>query len=152
MSTIRVSRHVNAPPERVYRALIDAEAVQTWRVPTGMTSEVHVFEPWEGGAIRISLTYEEPTGTGKTTAHTDTYHGRFVQLVPNEQMVETVEFETGDMAMQGEMTIAITLGDTDGGTEIVAVHDGVPPGVSVEDNEAGWQDSLGKLAALVEAG
>jgi uncharacterized protein YndB with AHSA1/START domain len=152
MSTTRVNQHVNAPRERVYRALLDADAVQAWRVPTGMTSEVHTFEPREGGAIRISLTYEEPTGTGKTTAHTDTYHGRFVKLVPNEQVVETVEFETGDMAMQGEMTITITLADSDGGTEIVAVHDGVPTGVAPEANEAGWRDSLGKLAALVEAG
>ena len=152
MSTTTVSQFVNAPRERVYRALLDADAVQAWRVPTGMTSEVHDFEPWEGGAIRISLTYEKPTGTGKTTAHTDTYHGRFVKLVPDEQVVETVEFETGDLAMQGEMTIAITLGDADGGTEVVAVHDGLPPGLTLGDNEAGWRDSLGKLAALVEAG
>jgi uncharacterized protein YndB with AHSA1/START domain len=152
MSTTRISHHVNAPRERVYRALLDTDAVQAWRVPAGMTSEVHVFEPREGGAIRISLTYEEPTRTGKTTAHTDTYHGRFVKLVPNEQVVETVAFETDDMAMQGEMTITITLSDVDGGTEVVAVHDGVPAGVAAADNEAGWRDSLGKLAALVEAG
>ena len=151
MSTTRVSQHVNAPRERVYRALLDAEAVQAWMVPTGMTSEVHAFEPREGGAIRISLTYEEPTGAGKTTAHTDTYHGRFVKLVPNEQVVETVAFETSDLAMRGEMTIAITLADADGGTEVVAVHNGLPPGVPAADNEAGWRDSLGKLAALVEA-
>jgi uncharacterized protein YndB with AHSA1/START domain len=152
MSTTRVIRFVNAPRERVYRALLDAEAVRTWMVPTGMTSEVHAFEPRAGGAIRISLTYEEPIGTGKTTAHTDTSHGRFVELVPNERVVETVEFETEDPAMQGEMTIAITLADTDGGTKVVAVHDGLPPGLSLADNEAGWRESLGKLAALVEAG
>jgi uncharacterized protein YndB with AHSA1/START domain len=137
MSTTRVNQHVNAPRERVYRALLDADAVQAWRVPAGMTSEVHTFEPWEGGAVRISLTYEEPTRTGKTTAHTDTYHGRFVKLVPNEQVVETVEFETGDMAMQGEMTIAITLADADGGTDVGAVHDGVPPGVRPKTTRPG---------------
>ena len=126
MSSTRVSRHINAPQERVYRALLDAEAVRTWMVPTGMTSEAHAFEPWEGGAIHISLTYEEPTGAGKTTAHTDTYHGGFVKLAPNERVVETVEFETDDPAMQGEMTIAMTLADAEGGTEIVAVHDGLP--------------------------
>lgn len=152
MSTTRVCRHVKAPRERVYRALIDADAVKTWMVPTGMISEVDTFEPREGGAIRISLTYDAPTGAGKTTSHTDTYHGRFVKLVPNEQMVEVVEFETGDAAMHGEMTITITLADADGGTEVVALHDGLPPGVPAEDNDAGWRDSLGKLAALVEAG
>jgi len=89
--------------------------------------------------------------TGKTTAHTDTYHGRFVKLVPNEKVVEVVEFETADPALQGEMTITYELADADGGTEIVAVHDGLPPGVPAADNELGWRLSLAKLAALVEA-
>jgi uncharacterized protein YndB with AHSA1/START domain len=74
---------------------------------------------------------DAPTGTGKTSARTDTYHGRFVQLLPNERVVEVDEFETADPAMRGEMTITITLSDADdGGTDLVAVHDDVPPGVS----------------------
>src|SRR5882762_10847800 len=102
MSSTRISRHVNAPREIVYRALLDARAVATWMVPTGMTSQVHEFDAREGGSFRISLTYNEPTATGKTTAHTDTFHGRFVKLVTNEQVVEVVEFETTDPAMSGE--------------------------------------------------
>jgi uncharacterized protein YndB with AHSA1/START domain len=121
-------------------------------VPTGMTSHVHRFEPSQGGLFRISLTYDMPTGTGKTTAHTDTYHGRFVELVPDEKVVEVVEFETADPAMRGEMTITITLTDTGGGTDVLAVHDKLPPGLSAADNEIGWRSSLAKLAALVERG
>jgi uncharacterized protein YndB with AHSA1/START domain len=143
---------VNAPRAIVYRALLDARAVATWMVPTGMTSHVHAFDAREGGSFRISLTYDEPTGTGKTTAHTDTYHGRFVKLVTNEQVVEVVEFETTDLALGGEMTITITLTDAVGGTEILAVHDGLPPGVPIGDNETGWREALEKLATLVEAG
>ncbi len=152
MSSTRISLRINAPRARVYRALLDARAIATWKVPTGMTCHVHAFEAREGGSFRISLTYDAPTGTGKTTAHTDTYHGRFVKLVPDEQIVEAVEFETADPTMRGEMTIAITLVDADGGTDVLAVHDGLPPGVPPADNEAGWRSSLGKLAALVEAG
>jgi uncharacterized protein YndB with AHSA1/START domain len=152
MSSTRISRHVNAPRASVYRALLDARAVATWMVPTGMTSHVHAFDPREGGSFRISLTYDAPTEIGKTTAHTDTYHGRFVKLVTNEQVVEVVEFETADPAMRGEMTITIVLADADGGTEVLAVHDGLPPGLSTTDNETGWRLSLEKLAALVEAG
>ena len=129
MSSTRIRRHINAPRATVYRALLDADAVATWMVPTGMTSHVHAFDPREGGSFRISLTYDAPTGTGKTTAHTDTYHGHFVKLVPNEQVVEVVEFETADPALRGEMTITITLADADGGTDVLAVHDGLPPGV-----------------------
>src|SRR5687768_3032388 len=120
-------------------------------VPTGMTSHVHAFDPREGGSFRISLTYDEPTREGKTTGHTDTYHGRFVKLVPNEKVVEVLEFETTDPALQGEMTMTIDLADADGGTEVIAVHDGLPPGVPPADNELGWRLSLGKLAALLEA-
>src|SRR5688572_342134 len=107
-------------------------------VPTGMTSQVHVFDAREGGSFRISLTYESTSGTGKTSAHTDTYHGRFVELVPDERIVEVMEFETADPAMQGQMTMTITLADADGGTELVAVHDGLPRGLSPADNETGW--------------
>jgi uncharacterized protein YndB with AHSA1/START domain len=147
----RITLHVNAPRASVYRALLDAQAVATWMVPDGMSSHVHAFDAREGGAFRISLTYDAPTGTGKTTAQTDTFHGRFVKLVPNEQVVEAVEFETADPAMQGEMTITITLADANGGTDLLAVHDNLPPGLSPADNETGWRMSLGKLAALVEA-
>ncbi len=119
-------------------------------VPNGMTSHVHSFDAREGGTFRISLTYDSQSRQGKTTAHTDTYHGRFVKLVPDEQVVEVVEFETSDPSMQGEMTITFTLNDAEGGTDIVAVHDRLPTGVSVADNEMGWRMSLEKLAALVE--
>jgi uncharacterized protein YndB with AHSA1/START domain len=152
MSSTRISRHVNAPRAIVYRALLDASAVSKWKVPDGMTSHVHEFDAREGGSFRISLTYNAPSGTGKTTGHTDTYHGRFVKLVPNEQVVEVDEFETADPALRGKMTITITLAEADGDTDVLAVHDGLPPGVSTADNETGWRMALAKLAALVEAG
>lgn len=149
--TTRVARRMNAPRSRVYRALLDARAVATWMVPDGMTSRVHAFDAREGGAFRISLTYEEPTGSGKTSAHTDTYHGRFVELVPDERVVEVMEFETTDPAMRGEMTVTFTLEDAHGGTELHAVHDRVPAGIAPADNDTGWRMALDKLAALVES-
>src|SRR5882672_9916047 len=94
---------------------------------------------------RISLTYDAPTGKGKTTAQTDTFHGRFVKLVTNEQVAYVVEFETTDPAQRGEMTITIALADADGGTDVFAVHDRLPPGLSAADNETGWRMSLEKL-------
>jgi uncharacterized protein YndB with AHSA1/START domain len=117
-----------------------------------MTCQVHEFDAREGGSFRISLTYDEPTGTGKTRSHTDTYHGRFVKLVPDEEVVEVNEFETADPALRGEMTVAITLADARGGTELHAVHDKLPHGLSPRDNEIGWRMALAKLAALVEQG
>jgi uncharacterized protein YndB with AHSA1/START domain len=121
-------------------------------VPTGMTSQVHAFDARVGGSFRISLTYDTPTGAGKSSAHTDTYHGRFVDLVPNERVVQVMEFETADPAMRGEMKVTFTLSDADGATDVLAVHENVPPGISPADNETGWGMALDKLAALVEQG
>jgi len=126
MRSTRISRHINAPRSLVYRALLDAGAIAKWKVPDGMTSEVHEFEAREGGSIRVSLTYVENSGAGKTRSHTDTYHGRFVRLVTNERVVEVEEFETSDPALRGEMTITITLADADGGTDLFALHEGLP--------------------------
>jgi uncharacterized protein YndB with AHSA1/START domain len=151
-TSTRTTRHVNAPRAHVYRALLDPRAVATWRVPMGMTSHVHVFDAREGGVFSISLTDDEPTGTGKTTAHTDTDHGHFVTLVPDERVVEVMAFETADAAMRGEMTVTFRLTEAGGGTDVLAVHDHLPPGVSPADNETGWRMALDTLAAFVEAG
>lgn len=151
MRSTRLVRRLHAPRGRVYRALLEAADVASWMVPDGMTSRVHEYDARVGGRFRVSLTYDAPTGTGKTTAHTDTYHGRFVELVPDARVVEVLEFETADPAMRGEQTITFELADVDGATELVAVHDRLPPGLSPADNELGWSMSLDKLAALVEA-
>ena len=151
-TSTRAVRHVKAARANVYRALLDPRAVAQWKVPDGMTCRVHEFDAREGGSFRISLSYDEQTGTGKTTSHTDTYHGHFIKLVPNEEIVEVDEFETNDPAMRGEMTVTFKLTDADGGTDVLAVHDNLPPGVSPADNETGWRMALDKLAALVEAG
>ena len=147
-------RHLRAPRERVYAAFLDPEAVRRWKVPEGMSCQIHSFEAHEGGTYRVSLTYDAPLAAGKTTGATDTYHGRFVRLVPNRRIVEEDEFETDDPAMQGEMTIIIELSDAhrDGflGTDLVAVHEGLPRGLSRADNDLGWRMALEKLAALVE--
>jgi uncharacterized protein YndB with AHSA1/START domain len=151
MSSTRLSCHIDAPRDKVYRALIDAKAIATWMVPDGMTCKIHEHDGREGGTFRISLTYDAPTGAGKSSAQTDTYHGRYVRLVPNELVVEAVEFETTDPGMQGEMLITFQLSDAAGGTDVAAVHDRLPSGLSNEDNELGWRSSLAKLVALVEA-
>ena len=152
MASTRTRRHINAPRAMVYNVLLDANAIATWRVPNGMTSYVHEFNAHEGGSFRVSLTYDAATGTGKTNLHTDTYHGRFVALVPNEKVIEVIEFETTDPALYGAMTITTILADAEGGTEILIVHEGIPSGLSTTENEIGTQMSLARLAALVETG
>lgn len=151
-SATRLSNQIQAPRSRVYRALIDPVAIAIWMVPDDMTSHVHFCEAREGGSFRISLSYDAPTTMGKTSAQTDTYHGHFVRLVPDKEVVEVMEFETADESMRGEMTVTFTLTDSQGGTRVDAVHDHLPSGLSAADNELGWRMSLEKLKSLVETG
>jgi uncharacterized protein YndB with AHSA1/START domain len=152
MRATRVHRRIDAPRAAVFRLLLDPDAIARWKVPDGMTARIHEFAPREGGTLRVSLTYDAPTGTGKTAAHTDSYHGRFVRIVPDEMVVEEDEFETADASLQGAMTSTITLADAPGGgTDVVGLHEGLPPGVRLEDNEVGWRMALEKLAALAES-
>ena len=150
VTTTRVSRSLRAPRAAVYRALLDPGAVARWKVPEGMTCVVHEFDAREGGTLRVSLTYDEPGPQGKTTAHTDTYRGRFVRLVPDTEVVQAVAFDTDDPDVRGEMTITYRLEDVPGGTLVTGLHADLPPGVSAAENEVGWTMSLRKLAALVE--
>lgn len=155
MYSTQVSRHVNASRPAVYRALLDADALARWRVPAGMSGRVHEFDAREGGRFRVSLTYDAPTGTGtgtgKSASHTDTYHGHFAKLVPDEEVVEVLEFETEDPALRGTMTMTTTLSDADGGTDVLIVHEGIPDAVPAADNETGTRMALANLARLVEA-
>jgi uncharacterized protein YndB with AHSA1/START domain len=151
MYSMRVSGHVDAPRPAVYRALLDAGAIAKWRVPEGMTSTVHEFNATEGGTFRISLSYEAPDAVGKSIANTDTYHGRFLTLLQDEQVVEEFEFETDNPEMHGTITMTTLLTDADGGTDVVIVHDGMPDAVSAADNELGTRMALEKLAKLVRA-
>jgi uncharacterized protein YndB with AHSA1/START domain len=151
MATTRVLKHIEAPPRRVYRALIDPAAVQQWMVPDGMSSEVHSFEARVGGTFRITLTYDERSESGKSRGNEDSFRGRFVKLIPDREVVQVIEFESEHPDITGEMTITYSLTDApEGGTNLVGIHENLPPGLSPEENEVGWQMSIDKLARLVE--
>ncbi len=149
MYSTRVTGHVHASRSEVYRALLDPDAVAAWRVPHGMTATVHEYDVREGGAFRVSLTYDDDE-TGKSGGHTDTYAGRFTRLVPDEQVVEVSSFETDDPALATEMTMTTTLVDAGDGTDVTILHEGIPDAVPPADNEAGTRMALANLARLLE--
>jgi uncharacterized protein YndB with AHSA1/START domain len=148
MYTTSVSWLVRAPRADVYRALLDPRAVETWRVPDDMTAEVLEFDAREEGRFRVRLRYEDGR-TGKA-GDGDLYAGFFQRLVPDQQVVEVVEFESDDETVGGQMTLTTTLSDVDEGTLVELLHEGVPDGVPAEQNEAGSRMALAKLAAYVE--
>ena len=151
MTSTKVSRIITAPRKAVYRALTDPEALAKWRAPDGMTAKMHEFDARPDGRYRMSLTYADPKGApGKTTADTDTFEGRFIELVPDEKVVEAIVFEADDPKFSGEMTQTSSLADAEGGTLVTILHENLPAGVRPEDNELGTTMALRKLAALVE--
>jgi hypothetical protein len=106
-----------------------------------MTSRVHAFDPREGGFFRISLTYVAPTTAGKTDARTDTYYGTFMKLVPDQEVVESLAFETADPAFASRMTITTTLIDADGDTDVACRSRGCPAacGWPTTNSARGWR-------------
>lgn len=139
-----------APPEVIYQAMLDPKLLEKWRVPDGMQMQVHQFDPSVNGKFRISLIYDDPNATGKSGKSTDTYHGYFKTLIPNQKIVETMEFESKGPEFAGEMTVTTDLIAKNGGTEMVATHENLPQAVPEDQNEVGWKMSLTKLAKLLE--
>jgi uncharacterized protein YndB with AHSA1/START domain len=140
-NTIRLHRVLRAPPERVYRAFLDREAMTKWLPPHGFTGKVHSMDAKVGGSYRMSFTN---FGTGASHA----FGGKYVELVPNERMRYTDRFE--DPNLPGEMTTTVVLKKVSVGTDVSIVQEGVPAAIPPEACHLGWQESLGALAALVE--
>lgn len=143
---------IRAPPQSIYRAFLDPRAVAAWRPPRGMTARIESFEPRPGGIYRMAFIYTEPSPEvrGKTSAHADVVQGQFVELVPNQRIVERVEFESDDPAFSGAMTITTTLTPVPGGTEVRFTCENVPPGIRPEHHERGMASTLENLAAFTE--
>ncbi len=120
LASTLVSKFVKAPRKAVYRAFLDRDALATWLPPNNMTGYVDVFEPREGGRFRITLTYQdvEHSVAGKTSQHSDTVRGRFVELIPDTKVVEVVEFESQKPEFAGELRIIVSLAGVDGGTQV----------------------------------
>lgn len=148
----KVSRVIKASREAVYNAFVDPEYVVRWLAPDNMRAEVHAFDAREGGLFRMSLTYIDPAQSpgGKTTQDKDTFKGRFAELVPNEKVMEIIEFESEDPRFAGEMIMTVSLADVKEGTEVTLLFEDIPAGIRPEDNDEGSRQSLRKLAALLE--
>jgi uncharacterized protein YndB with AHSA1/START domain len=149
--TDTASHFVAAPSERVYAALVDAEALAAWLPPKGMTGRFERFDPRPGGSYRLVLTYADTaTSTGKAAADPDIVEARFVDLVPGARVVQAVDFVSDDPRYAGTMSMTWELTPVDGGTRVDVTADDVPDGISAEDHAAGLTSSLQNLADHLE--
>jgi uncharacterized protein YndB with AHSA1/START domain len=140
-STIRLHRVLKAPPERVYRAFLDADANAKWLPPNGFTCKVHQLDARVGGSYKMSF-------TNFTTGSSHSFGGKYLELVPNERIRHTDAFD--NPGMPGSMTTTIELKKVFCGTELNVTQEGIPDAIPPEMCYLGWQDSLVLLAKLVE--
>lgn len=139
--TIRLHRVIRTTPEKLYRALLEADALTKWMPPFGFTAKVHHLEAKVGGTFRMSFTN---FGTGSSHS----FGGTYLELVPHERLRYTDKFD--DPNLPGELLVTVSLKKVLCGTEVHIEQSGVPAVIPAEMCYLGWQESLTQLAQLVE--
>jgi uncharacterized protein YndB with AHSA1/START domain len=139
--TVQLHRVLRAPPERVYRAFLDAAALSKWLPPHGFTCQVHAMDAKIGGAFRMSF-------TNFSSGHSHSFGGEYLALESGRRIVYTDRFD--DPNLPGELKVTVALEAVSCGTDLKVVQEGVPEVIPVEMCYLGWQESLAQLAALVE--
>ena len=140
-NTVRFHRVLKAPPERIYRAFLDPDAMNKWLPPNGFTGRVHEMDARVGGGYRMSF-------TNFSTGGSHAFGGKFIELVPNERLVYTDCFD--DPNLPGTMKTTVVLRPVSCGSEIEIAQEGIPEVIPPEMCYLGWQESLTQLAMLVE--
>ena len=139
--TVRFHRVLRAPPERIYRAFLDPDAMAKFLPPHGFTGRMLEMDARVGGIYRMQF-------TNFSSGHTHAFGGKYLELVPNEKIVNTDIFD--DPNLPGQMITTISLKAVSCGTELTAVQEGIPEAIPVEMCYLGWQETLQLLAQLVE--
>jgi len=140
--TVRLHRVLRTTPERLYRAFLDPDAMAKWLPPHGFTGKVHHLDARVGGSYRMSF-------TNFTTGQSHAFGGEYLELLPNERLCYTDQFD--DPNLPGEMQTTVSLRPVLGATELSIVQEGIPEAIPTEMCYLGWQESLTLLAKLVEA-
>ena len=138
--TIRLHRVLNAPPARVFKAFLDADARAKWLPPYGFTGKLHESDARVGGKYRMSFT-NFSTGTSHS------FGGEYLELRPSEKLRYADRFD--DPNLPGTMEVTVTFKKVSVGTELEVVQAGIPDVIPPEACYLGWQESLDQLVKLV---
>ena len=141
-NTVKLHRVLKAPPERVYKAFLDPDAMAKWLPPHGFTGKVHEMNATVGGIYKMSF-------TNFSSGQSHSFGGEYLELEPSKRIKNTDRFD--DPNLPGEMVTTVDLRQTMVGTEVNITQEGIPDAIPVEACYLGWQESLTLLAQLVEA-
>ncbi|OJX71249.1 MAG: ATPase [Micrococcales bacterium 73-13] len=147
----RASRLVRRAPAAVFAAMVDPQALLRWLPPEGMSGRFEHADIRPGGSYRLVLTYADASGRGKASEDSDVADVRFVEIVPVERIVQTVDFPSEDAGYAGTMTMTWELRPAPDGTLVELRAEHVPPGISAADHAVGMASSLANLAGYVES-
>lgn len=151
MRVDRATRFISAPPETVYAAFVDPQAIVRWLPPNGATAILQQFEPRPDGAIRMTLIFKTADGTKrKTTNDSDDVVGRFTKLIYPTAIEQEFTFISDDPQFSGLMTMTWSFIGQQGGTRVAVEARDVPKGVKPDEHQAGMNSSLANLSAYVE--
>lgn len=149
--TDRATLLVHVQRDAVFTALTRSDALLTWLPPKGMRGRFERFDMRSGGGYRLVLTYDDDANApGKSSADSDVADVRISQIDPGERVVQEVEFEADDPALQGTMVMEWRLRSVDEGTIVEIVASNVPKGIRARDHAEGITSSLANLAAYLE--
>ncbi|EMT50279.1 activator of Hsp90 ATPase 1 family protein [Brevibacillus borstelensis AK1] len=150
--TDTASRIIKASPSKIYEALVDPVALISWLPPKGMSGQILKFEARVGGSYQMSLTYldKDHSTRGKTSEHADVVNGKFLELTPDERIVQAVIFQSDDPQFSGKMIMTWTLAAVPEGTAVTIQCENVPEGIRKEDHDVGLRSSLENLAEYIE--
>lgn len=140
-NTVTLHRVLTTTPEKVYRAFLDADAMSKWLPPHGFTCRVHHLDATVGGTYKMSF-------TNFSSGHSQSFGGTYLELVPNERIVNTDIFD--DPNLSGTMKTTVVLKKVSCGTEVNITQEGIPASIPLDGCYVGWQESLLLLAQLVE--
>lgn len=140
-SSLSLHRVLATTPEKVFRAFVEPDAIASWLPPNGFVCTVQELDPRVGGKHRMSF-------RDFTSGNSQSFGGTYREIVPGERLVYTDSFD--DPALPGEMVITVTLKEVSVGTELSIEQRGIPDAIPREACYLGWQESLRKLAKLVE--
>lgn len=142
---------IRATKQKIYTAFIEKDALEYWLAPNDMMGKIHDFDVRIGGGYTMSLFYMDATTKGKTTGNEDRFSVKFVELQPFEKIVQAITFHSDDKRFQGEMIMEVALEEAvNMFTEVTLIFKNIPPGIKPEDNEAGTEQSLEKLARYMD--